>query len=128
MVKYFAILCGLFLNACVSTTIETADVEGKVESWLGMDQKTVQGLWGPPTEEVSVGQGSKVVQYQSQNEDGICTVVLTYNANGEVIGTKWTGEEQRCAGYVIASPSYSNSSFEETNMAILEAIENLESF
>ncbi|MFY7930618.1 MAG: hypothetical protein ACOVS5_17225 [Oligoflexus sp.] len=123
--KIRAAFIGLALTAC--TTVPSAmDVEGKVDSWLGMDSKTMKSIWGEPTQEVGVGEDTKVVQYAAPSTgDDACTVVLTLNAKGEVIGTKWNGTQKSCAQFVKASPAYEASMAEETNMAILEAIDTV---
>ncbi len=124
--RYLALCFGLALTAC-TTVPQTADVEGKVDSWLGMDAKTVKDTWGQATQEVNVGADTKVVQYSSTGESKSCRVVLTFNAQGEVVATKWTGATADCANFVKASPNYQFSVAEETNMAILEATENFQS-
>ncbi len=124
--RNIAMFLGLALTAC--TTIPSqADVEGKVDSWLGMDSNTVKKIWGMPTQEVNVGADTKVVQYSSTNDEKSCRVVLTFNAQGEVVATKWTGANADCQNFVKASPSYEMSMNDETNMAIIEATENFQS-
>ncbi len=121
-----ALFFGLALTAC-TTVPNNSDVEGKVDSWLGMDSKTVKDAWGQPTQEVNVGPDTKVVQFSSTGDSKSCRVVLTINAKGEVVATKWTGATRDCANFVKASPNYEYSVGEETNMAILEATENFQS-
>jgi hypothetical protein len=122
--RFLAIVFGLVLTNACTTIPNQADVEGKVDSWLGMDASTVKQSWGQPTQEVSVGADTKVVQYSSAEGEEACRVVLTFNAQGEVVATRWTGADKECQNFVKASPAYEMSIGEETNMAILEAVEN----
>ncbi len=124
--RFVAIVFGLALTGACTTTSNPADVEGKVDSWLGMDSSTVKETWGQPTQEVNVGADTKVVQYSSAEGEQSCRVVLTFNAQGEVVATRWTGASSECQPFVKASPAYEVSIGEETNMAILEATENLQ--
>ncbi len=122
-----AAIVGLALTAC-TTVSGNADVEGKVESWLGANANSIQQIWGKPTQEVGIDKDTKILQFSTQSAENPCTVVLTLNAKGEVIGTKWNGNQLSCAQFVKASPSYNDSVAKETNMAILEAIDNIKSF
>jgi hypothetical protein len=122
--RFLAIVFGLVLTSACTTVSNQADVEGKVDSWLGMDASTVKQTWGQPTQEVNVGTDTKVVQYSSAEGEQSCRVVLTFNAQGEVVATRWTGGDQDCQNFVKASPAYEMTMGEETNMAILEAVEN----
>ncbi len=123
--KNIALFLGLSLTACTTMPRE-ADVEGKVDSWLGMDSSTVKKIWGEPTQEVNVGTDTKVVQYSSADTEQSCRVVLTFNAQGEVVATRWTGANAECQNFVKASPAYEMTMGEETNMAIIEATENFQ--
>jgi hypothetical protein len=125
--RFLAIVFGLALTGACTTIPHQIDVEGKVDSWLGMDANTVKQTWGEPNQEVMVGTDSKVIQYSSAEGVESCRVVLTFNAQGEVVATRWTGSEQECQTFVKASPAYEMTMGEETNMAILEAIENVQS-
>jgi hypothetical protein len=123
--KNIALVFGLALTACTTMPRE-ADVEGKVDSWLGMDSSTVKKIWGQPTQEVNVGSDAKVVQYSSADTEQSCRVVLTFNAQGEVVATRWTGANAECQSFVKASPAYEMTMGEETNTAIIEATENFQ--
>ena len=124
--RYLVIVFGLGLTGACTTVSNQADVEGKVDSWLGMDANTVQQAWGQPTQEVNVGADTKVVQYSSAEDDKSCRVVLTFNAQGEVVATRWTGANADCQNFVKASPAYEVSMGEEAKTAILEATENFQ--
>ncbi|HYX37934.1 MAG TPA: hypothetical protein VE954_32940 [Oligoflexus sp.] len=125
--RYLAIVFGLALTGACTTIPNQADVEGKVDSWLGMDAGAVKQSWGQPTQEVNVGADTKVVQYSSAEGEESCRVVLTFNAQGEVVATRWTGADKECQNFVKASPAYEMTIGEETNTAILEATENFQS-
>lgn len=123
-----AIACALFFGLSACTTMSgPMDVEGKVDSWLGMNANMVTEAWGNPSQEVQVGPETRVVQYASTEQDEACRVVLTFNARGEVVATKWTGQLDSCSQFVKASPNYEMPIGEETNMAIIEATDNFQS-
>lgn len=125
--RFMALFLSLGLAACTTVPTQT-DIEGKVESWLGMNTSAIKEIWGTPTQEVKVGQDTKVVQFVSDEGQGACRVVLTLNQKSEVTATKWTGPNAECANFVKASPTYAQGMGEDTNMAILEAIDNVKNF
>ena len=47
--RYLALIVSLALTGACTTIQSQADVEGKVDSWLGMDANMVKEAWGKPT-------------------------------------------------------------------------------
>ena len=126
--RIYAAIMGFVLSGACTTVSGTAVIEGKVKSWVGVNRIRVQEIWGKPTHEVTLDRESRLLQFSTQSAENPCTVVLTLNTKGEVTGTRWNGSQLSCSEFVKASPTYKDSLVKEINMAILEALDGINSF
>lgn len=79
-----AVCLAIFLSGCSST----ANYENLLESWVGLHADALVASWGPPDNSYSFSDGSRMLEYNFEEEDGseVRAALLSARVNDDHAG------------------------------------------